>query len=387
MFKATKDRPLATTLTGSLPRPSWFTENLNGRPFSLAMTDLRFREQYCDTLAAHFCDQSIAGIEIFVDGDSRFDADVGGRAWFAYMFERMGGMEKPALQVPGWSSPREQQRGDILQRVQECRLPASITGEITPGDLEYTELWKIAQSMSAQPVKLGSCCAQLLDAVVVNRYYKQPQEVTNAIADSMNKEYRRLADAGAPVIQLEEPLIQYVASMDDGARRAAEYVEVFNREVDGLRDKTEIWAHTCWGNPLAQRVEVVQDYTPGLSYLNALDVDVITFETASDEGENLEAIAKAIGKDKKVAIGAIHHRSLEIERPEQVANLVRRAATLIGPERLIISSDCGFGRQGMSRMHAFFKMVSLRLGVNIVRKELGLEEIPSLAADPRFALI
>ncbi len=387
MFKATDGRPLATTLTGSLPRPSWFIENLRGRPFSLAMADLHFREQYCDTLATHFCDQSMAGLEILVDGDSRFDADVGGRAWFAYMFERMGGLEKPALQVPGWSSPREQQRGDILQRVGECRVPASVTGEITPGDLEYTELWKTAQSMTSKPVKLGSCCAQLLDTVVVNQYYKQQQEVTNAIADSMNSEYHRLADAGAPVIQLEEPLIQYVAPLDGGKKQAEKYVEVFNREVDGLRDKTEVWAHTCWGNPLAQRVEVVPDYNPGLAYLNALDVDVITFETASDGGENLEAIADAISKDKKIAIGAIHHRSLEIERPDQVAEIVRRAAKLIGPERLIISSDCGFGRQGMSRMHAFFKMVSLRLGVNIVRKEFGLDEIPSLAADPRYALI
>ena len=37
MFKATKDIPLATTITGSLPRPAWFVSNLAGRAFSLAM--------------------------------------------------------------------------------------------------------------------------------------------------------------------------------------------------------------------------------------------------------------------------------------------------------------------------------------------------------------
>ena len=45
MLVATKDRPLATTTTGSLPRPGWFTANLHGRPFSVGMADRTFREQ------------------------------------------------------------------------------------------------------------------------------------------------------------------------------------------------------------------------------------------------------------------------------------------------------------------------------------------------------
>jgi len=387
MLNATRDKPLATTLTGSLPRPTWYTSNLAGRRFTLAMTDLHFREQYCDTVAAHLCDQAMAGLEILVDGDARFDADVGGRAWCAYLYERMGGMGEAVPRIPAWRTSREQTRGDILQRVQECRLPALVTGEVTPGMLEYAELWKTAQSMTERPVKLGSCCAQLLDALLINEFYDQDADAAHAIADALNREYHRLADAGAPVIQLEEPLIQYVAPLPDGAARARAYADAFNREADGLRNKTEVWAHTCWGNPLAQRVEVIPDYGPALPYLNELDVDVITFECASDKGAGLEAIAKGIGKDKKIAIGAVHHRTLEVESPDEVAQLVRRAARLIGPERLIVSTDCGFGRQGMGRMHAFFKMVSLRLGVNIVRKELGLEELPCLAADPAYALV
>ncbi|MGH9564323.1 MAG: hypothetical protein ACRD3S_22950 [Terracidiphilus sp.] len=45
------------------------------------------------------------------------------------------------------------------------------------------------------------------------------------------------------------------------------------------------------------------------------------------------------------------------------------------------------GREGMSRRHAFYKMVSLVQGVNIVKKERGLPETPSLAADPKFSLL
>ena len=45
------------------------------------------------------------------------------------------------------------------------------------------------------------------------------------------------------------------------------------------------------------------------------------------------------------------------------------------------------GREGMSRRHAFYKMVSLVLGTNIVRKELGLPEAECLAADERYSLV
>src|SRR5262249_51563406 len=58
MLTVSKDRPLLTTITGSLPRPHWFVGNLQGRPFSLAMTDIAFREQYTDAVAAYLCDQT-----------------------------------------------------------------------------------------------------------------------------------------------------------------------------------------------------------------------------------------------------------------------------------------------------------------------------------------
>ena len=75
-------------------------------------------------------------------------------------------------------------------------------------------------------------------------------------------------------------------------------------------------------------------------------------------------------KDKKVAIGVIDHHSLQVERPEDIADHIREALNYIPVERLIISSDCGMGREGMSRRHARYKMVSLVLGTNIIRKEL-----------------
>jgi len=112
---------------------------------------------------------------------------------------------------------------------------------------------------------------------------------------------------------------------------------------------------------------------------------VITFETCSAGGADLEAIGRRI-TGKKVAIGVIDHHTLQIETADEVAALIRKALRHIPAERLVISSDCGMGREGMSRRHALYKMVALVRGTNIVRRELGLPEAECLAADPRFSL-
>ncbi len=387
MFVATKDKPLATTITGSLPRPEWFTSGLDGRAFSIAMGDRIFREQYSDAVSVLINDQWRAGLDVVTDGDMRFDVDVGGRAWHGYLHDRMGGMS-PAARHAAATGPRgrEGTPGDILHEVSETRLPPRLVGPATRGHLEYTDIWKAAQRVTAKPVKLGSCCGQLVELLLENDYYGDRGEAVMALSAALNEEYHELADAGCPVIQLEEPCLHFSPD-DEFGLSLATYVEAFNRETAGLRAKTEVWCHTCWGNPFAQKVESGYLYKPVLDHMAQLDVDVITFETAANGGAELAEIAAAIGKDKKICIGVIEHRTLQVERPEEVAALIRKALKHIEPERLILSTDCGFGRQGMSRVHAFYKMVALVWGANIVRQELGLAEAPIPAADKRFSFL
>ena len=210
-----------------------------------------------------------------------------------------------------------------------------------------------------------------------------------AVSDVFNEELNVLADAGAAVIQMEEPSIHLMSikrHQDVGAEALDVdfYVGLFNRTVKGLRDKTEVWCHTCWGNPGQQRLFAEpQSYEPALEHLSQLDVDVITFETCSTSGMDFAAIGRAI-TDKKVAVGVVDHRNLQVERPEEVAALIRKALEHIPAERLVISSDCGFGREGLTRRVAYFKMVSIVRGTNIVRKELGLPEAECVGADKRF---
>jgi 5-methyltetrahydropteroyltriglutamate--homocysteine methyltransferase len=389
MFKATKDILLPTTVTGSLPRPSWFCCNLHGRAFTTAMSDVTFREQYGDAVSVQIADQERAGLDILVDGDSRFDMDIGGHSWFAYVSDRLAGMAPGRLEPQPLVSNRDKRPGDILFEVMETRLPASVTAKVGAGQLDYDAVWKVAQRYTDRPVKLGAISAQLLETLVNNRHYERRRDLVNDLSDLLNVEYHKVADAGCELIQIEEPSIHQTLGIETDEGLTPDFlVDAFNREVAGLRDKTEVWCHTCWGNPSAQRVETNrQSYRESLPYLDRLDVDVLTFEAADSGGSDLEAIGRMIGPEKKIAIGVVSHRSLQVERPEEVAALVRKAMQYIAPERLILTSDCGFGRQGMSRIHAFYKMVSIAQGANIIRRERGWPETPIPAADPRFALL
>jgi 5-methyltetrahydropteroyltriglutamate--homocysteine methyltransferase len=81
MFDATCGLTLPTTITGSRPRPSWFTESRRGRAFQEALGDSRFREQYLDAVSCIVREREHAGLDIATDGDSRFDLTVGGKPW------------------------------------------------------------------------------------------------------------------------------------------------------------------------------------------------------------------------------------------------------------------------------------------------------------------
>lgn len=388
MFKATKDKKLPATITGSLPRPTWYTENLGMRPFRDAMADARYREQYTDVVGTYIRDQERAGLDIVTDGDARFDTDVGGMSWFQYPARRFRGLAGADYYKArkGYGGAT---KGDVLFEVMESRVMPRCVSKIERGPLHYLYLWKLAQGLTTRPVKFGTITPELIGTTVGNEHYPSYKELLNDLSDAMREELTELARAGCAIIQMEEPNIHLAGVRrhgDVGQLDVDFFVDIFNRTVRGLRDLTEVWCHTCWGNPAQQRLFAEpQSYKNALPSLNQLDVDVLTFECCTTGGMDLEAIGKHI-TGKKIAIGVVDHRNLQVERPEQVAALIRKALEYIPADRLVLSSDCGFGREGMSRRIAFYKMVSIVRGANIVRKELGLPEAECRAADPRFAL-
>jgi 5-methyltetrahydropteroyltriglutamate--homocysteine methyltransferase len=390
MLKATAGKLLPTTITGSLPRPSWYTENLGIKAFLDAMVISRFREQYVDTLSVYLREQEVAGLDIVTDGDCRFDQDVGGQSWTSYPPHHMEGFEAthPKLAKVG-AGGIAFPRGHILHDYLEARVMPKIVGPVGPGEMQYAEIFKAAQRLTTRPVKFGTVTPELVAFAVQDEYYKSLPDRILALSDAFNKELHDLADAGCQVIQMEEPQIHLLAARGykDPVITPEFMLKVFNNTVKGLRAKTEVWCHTCWGNPSQQRMFAkVQSYKPALELLNQVDADVITFEMASSQCADLQDVGRAI-TSMKVGIGAIDHHTLQVESPEDVATIVRQALKVIPAERLVLSSDCGMGREGMSRRHAFYKMVALVQGVNVVKKELGIPLAESVAADPKWSLL
>jgi 5-methyltetrahydropteroyltriglutamate--homocysteine methyltransferase len=382
VLRATRDKLLPTTITGSYPRPRWFTETLHGRAFKDALGDAVFREQYMDAVACLIREQERAGLDIVTDGDSRFDLTVGGKSWFYYPIERLRGItgHEDRSTAGGWSSVRP---GHILYEVMEAYQPAVVGAEIAAGALQYAELWKVSQRFSERPVKFGAISAQTLAKMLRNRYYPTERELILDIADVFNAELRAVAAAGCEVIQVEEP--RHHISGADGSASEKDlqfFTDAVNREIKGV--ETEIWLHTCWGNPNQQPLHWERpSYERALPHLLQTNADVITLECASTGGRDLPLLGQ-YRTDKKICIGVVSHTTTAVEPPEVVASLIRKALEHVPPQRLILSTDCGFGREGLARRIAFYKSVAINLGANLVRREIGLPEVPVPAADPRY---
>ena len=150
VLTVTRDMVLPTTITGSYPRPLWFDRSLDGRSFKSALGDSLFREQYLDAVASIIAEQEAAGLDIVTDGDSRFDLTVGGKSWFFYPIERLGGVCGHRDTSRGWMSRHGLRPGKILWGVQEAY-------QVRRADRDppfWLQRWRIMPSAYALPPSL-----------------------------------------------------------------------------------------------------------------------------------------------------------------------------------------------------------------------------------------
>ena len=256
------------------------------------MVNSRYREQYEDAVSSYLRAQEVAGLDIVTDGDAHYDEEVGGMSWQSYPLTPHGGLSTGAPSPRSTMSARSPIRAGtscttFSKRGYCRRSPARSAAAIC----NTRAMWKVAQRMTKRPVKFGTILPELLAASVEDDYYKDPIERTWAFSDAINEELNELADAGCPVIQMEEPQIHMVPVRGKafGKLDVADLVKIFNNTVKGLRAKTEVWCHTCWGNPSQQRIfKDVQSYQPTLDALNQVDADALTFETCSSGTGDLE---------------------------------------------------------------------------------------------------
>ena len=385
MLTATKDLLLPTTVTGSWPRPSWYTGNLQGRPYSTALGDVAFREQHIDAVSTVIGDQELAGLDILTNGDYHLDNDLAGRSWFAYPSDRLSGVtEFDTETTAGWSYPV----GTWLNEIVGGWKYHGVVDKIGPRvPLEFAKVWRVAQARTEKPVKFGTISADLASTVLTLRtdaYDDDKRQLMWDLATVLNAELRQLVAAGCKVVQIEEPAIHSAAAWGADAETLDFYVDLFNFTVEGL-DEAEVWVHTCWGNPGAQHCfDPNISYDPSLEiYMERLKADVWTIESKDNGHRLLPSFGRYKGKlNKKIAVGFISHRALQVETAEEVAADVRMALEYIDADKLVLSSDCGFGRQGVPRPIALYKAAALAQGANIVRGELGAPTTTVRAAEP-----
>ena len=386
MFTATDGIVLPTTVIGSWPRPRWFDVGMWGEQLSLRMTDNEYREKFLDATQAVVNEQQRAGLDILTNGDYHLDDNLGGLSWLLWNVERMGGVEakKPIQSSSDWAYPA----GHILNEVMGGWRYPPVTGQLhedTP--LEFDKLWRLAQLNADRPVKFGTATAQIVASFLENRsdfYDDDKRQLTWDLAGLMNTEFKRLAAAGCKVIQLEDPMIHLAAASNPPAEYVDFLVDALNHEIEGL-DDVEVWVHTCWGNPNMQRVadEATNTYASSLeTYLYRLNCDVLTVEMKERNFRDIELFGNFRDHAKKISVGVISHRDIQVESAEEVAADTRTALQHIDADRLVLGTDCGFGRGGFNRLVAYHKAAAMAAGANIVRRELGAPTTSPRSLDP-----
>lgn len=99
MLRPTADKIPPTTVSGSLPRPGWYIENLGLRSLLSAMVETRVRQQDEGALAVRVNEQAVARLDVFTDGES-FSADVGGQSWTSFPPVHMSGFDRRPKPTP-----------------------------------------------------------------------------------------------------------------------------------------------------------------------------------------------------------------------------------------------------------------------------------------------
>lgn len=338
---------LETTVVGSYPQPDWLIDRsklaarlpprIRARELWRVEEDLLEQAQDDATILA-IRDMERAGIDILTDGEIRresysnrfstaldgIDIDNPGTA-----LDRTG-KENPVPRIVGPISRKwPVQKGDVefLRRHTDRRIRVTVPGPFT-------------MTQQAQ-----------------DDHYGDEATVALAYAAAVNEELRDAVEAGADVVQIDEP---YLQARPDRARDYA--IAAIDRALEGIGATRAL--HTCFGY-----AAIVKNRDEGYSFLAELEncsADQISIEAAQPKLNPalLEQLA-----NKTIVLGTLDLGDLQIESPEQVAQRVRAAIQFVSPERLLVAPDCGM--KYLPRSVAQGKLASLVEGARIVRRELG----------------
>jgi 5-methyltetrahydropteroyltriglutamate--homocysteine methyltransferase len=338
---------LETQVVGSYPQPEWLIdrERLGERlpPRVRARELWRVSESYLeeaqdDATRLAVLDMERAGVDVVTDGEMRRES---------YSNRFATALDGVDLDQPGVALDRTGHPNPVPRVVGPIRR----TQPVEVRDVE------LLRPLTTRRIKITVPGPFTMTQQAQNDHYPDDRALALAYAEAVNEELRDLKAAGADVVQIDEP---YLQARPEPAREYA--LEAIDRALAGIEGETVL--HTCFGY-----AHIVHDRPSGYPFLRELNGCRASHLSLEAAQPNLDPEVLRDLPDKVIILGVLDLGSSEVETPDTVAARIRRALTVVPPERLVVAPDCGM--KYLSREVAFHKLEAMVAGARLVREELA----------------
>jgi 5-methyltetrahydropteroyltriglutamate--homocysteine methyltransferase len=280
--------------------------------------------------------QEEAGIDIVTDGEIR-------RESYSNRFAT-------ALDGVDLDNP-----GSALDRSGPPNPVPRIVGPIRRRHAVETDDVRFLRAHTTRRIKITVPGAFTMSQQAQNDYYPSDEAAAMDYAAAVNAEIRDLFDAGADIVQIDEP---YLQARPDKAKKFG--VAVLERALDGITGTTAV--HICFGY-----AAIIHERPTGYSFLPELAAcrcKQVSVETAQS---SLDTSVLATLAGKQIMVGCLDLKDPAVETPEVVAARIRRALPYVRPEDVILAPDCGM--KYLPRDTAIGKLRAMVAAAKILRAE------------------
>ena len=382
-MRTSTDRIL-TTHVGSLPRSQAVTDVLFGREHGTisAGADAKAADRViADAVEAVVKKQVAAGVDVVSDGE------MSKISYATYIADRFTGFDGDTPRDPGQDLvefPRLLEKLAKLGSTAKYRRPKCV-GEIRNKTFEplQEDLRNFGRGVAAgSPVDafLNAASPGVIAIFQPNDFYRTADEYLEAVAEALRGEYEAIVAAGflvqidAPDLGMGRHTMYRNATVAEYLRHAARHVEVLNHALRNV-PAARLRMHCCWGNyegPHHHDVPM-RDLLPVL--LKAKP-QALLFEAANPRHAHEWTVFRdtKLPDDKILIPGVLSSTTNYVEHPELVAERLLRFADIVGRERVMAGSDCGFstfaGFGAVDPDIVYMKLAAMAEGARIASRKL-----------------
>ncbi len=372
---------ILTTHTGSLPRPEHVMELLDARERGDTVSAAAFDETVGAVVSEVVARQVAAGVDIVSDGEM---SKVGYATYVKDRLTGFGGESAPVWfkdldDFPEYRRKMGQAAG-TRKLVRPSCTGAVARKDLTPVEQDIAHLKAALDKSAALEGFLNAASPGVIAVFLGNEHYASREAYLEALAEVMKPEYDAIVGAGL-VMQLDCPDLAMGRHVTFRDASDAEFLVAAEGQIEALnhalRDvpAEQLRLHLCWGNYEGpHHCDIGLDKIIGV-VLKAKP-QAISFEASNPRHEHEWTVWRdaALPEDKVLIPGVIDSCTNYVEHPELVAERICRFADIVGRERVIAGSDCGFGTlAGISKIDpeiAYAKLSAMAEGAAMATKRL-----------------